>query len=95
MWHTTMLGMHFWFRHSVARASLLIRELVATSLLRLHSYANWYVPTLSPHVPMCAVYTRKVQTIGGGGGADPTPSGDAPSAVHQLGDHGNALHACP
>ena len=34
-------------------------------MLRLHSYAHSYLPTLSLHVQLCAVYTRQVQTIGG------------------------------
>ena len=89
---TTMLGMNFCFWHSVARASLLMDEQVATSLLRLHSYAHSYLPTLSLHAQLCAIYTRQVQTIWRG---HPPPSGDGPSAVHQLGDHGDVLYASP
>ena len=94
VWCTTMPGMCFWFRHSVARVSLVMRELIATSMLRLHSYAHSHLPTLSLHVQLCAFYTRQVQTIGGG-------------TLHHLAmaqngytrytncDHGNVLHASP
>ena len=59
-WRTTMLGLHFWFRHSLARKAQLARP-----LLQLHSYAHSYLPTLSLHGQLLEAYIRQVRTIGG------------------------------
>ena len=60
-----MLGLRFWCRHSVARASMALREQLACPLLQLHSYAHSYLPILSLHGQSYEVYTKQVQTIGG------------------------------
>ena len=53
-WHTTMLGLRFWFRHSVA-----MKEQLAHPLLQLHSYAHSYLPTLSLHGQLYEVAHQK------------------------------------
>ena len=64
-WHTTMRGLRFRLKHSVARASVALKEQLARLLLQLHSYAHSYLPILSLHGQLYAVYTRQVRTIGG------------------------------
>ena len=64
-WHTTMLGLRFSFRHSVAHGSLAMKEQLAHTLLQLHSYAHSYFPVLSLHGQLYEVYARQVWTIGG------------------------------
>ena len=48
-WSASMLGICFWFRHSIVLASLVMREQFANSLLQCHSYTHLYLPTLSLH----------------------------------------------
>ena len=64
-WRTTMLGLCFWFRHSVAWAPVALEAQMAHLLLQLHSYAHSYLPTFSLHGQVFEVYTGQVQTIGG------------------------------
>ena len=63
--HTTMLALRFWFRHSVAQASVALKTQLAHPLLQLHSYAHLYLPVLFLHGQLFEVYARQVRTISG------------------------------
>ena len=62
-WHTTVLALCFWFRHSVARASVALKTQLAHPLLKLHSYAHSYLSVLLLHGQQFEIYGRQVQTI--------------------------------
>ena len=60
-----MLALRFWFRHSVAWASVALKTQLAHPLLQLHSYAHSYLPVLFLHGQLFEVYARQVRTISG------------------------------
>ena len=59
-WHTTMLALRFWFRHSVARASVALKTQLAYPLLTLHPCAHSYLPGLLLHGQLFEIYARQV-----------------------------------
>ena len=60
-----MLALCFWFRHSVARASVALKTQLARPLLKLRSYAHSYLPVLLLHGQPFEIYARQVRTISG------------------------------
>ena len=57
-----MLTLRFWFRHSVARASVAVKTKLAHPL---HSYAHLNLPVLFLHRQLFEVYAKQVRTISG------------------------------